>query len=85
MRLALFATVVTQAFMASYFAVRGLSLLFGGFPSESEWVEAATGGNDVKLNSDFYIYLSLLVVLTVLGVKHKYDSEDEDEDNKKEG
>lgn len=34
MKLGLLATVITQAFMASFFVVRGISLWFGGFPSE---------------------------------------------------
>lgn len=47
MKLGLLATVITQSFMASFFVVRGISLWFGGFPSEQEWAEAATGGDQV--------------------------------------
>jgi len=70
--------------MAAYVAVRGVSLWFGGFPSEAQWMEAATGGSHVHLTWVFWIYFSSIIILTGLGVKHQYSRDDHDDQEKQD-
>jgi len=89
LKLSLFAIILTQSFMAAYVFVRGVSCWFGGFPSESQWMEAVTGDGHVHLTWVFWVYLISIGAITVLGVKHQYsrgdhnDQEQEEENDQK--
>jgi len=48
--------------------VRGISFIFGGYPSELVTFDLITRGIEPAYNAAMYVYFAGLIVVTLLGV-----------------
>lgn len=84
--------IVCTSFLGSYAFIRAISILAGGFPSESAIIDMIKKGETEELkklmNWKFYIYIAAIMVLFALSlviqikIRPKGDDEDKDDDIK---
>ena len=60
--------IFSTAILGSYFFIRGISLLAGGYPSEMDLLEQIKSGTLVEVPWTFYLYFSFIVLLSIIGI-----------------
>lgn len=60
--------IFSSSTLGSYFFIRGLSLIIGGYPNETDVLEQVKHGVYVEIPWTFYLYLLFMLVLSVFGV-----------------
>jgi hypothetical protein len=69
--------ILATSVIGSYFFTRAISFFLGGFPSETSF---SNGFNHV-----FFVYISAMIILAVLGMRRQLGSKREEEEKLKEG
>lgn len=64
------AVMIASAIFGSYYFMRGWSLMLGGYPNELSVAIAASNNDLMKIDSHFYIYLSVFFVGAALSLLH---------------
>jgi hypothetical protein len=83
-----FTVILCTSFIGAYSAVRGMSLMVGGFPAESmviDLIDKQEWGQLKKiLTTSVYLYLAGILVLFIAGniIQWVYFSDDKDDDKK---
>ena len=60
--------IFSTAILGSYFFIRGISLLAGGFPSEMDLLEQIKNGTLVEIPWTFYLYFAFIFLLSIIGI-----------------
>jgi Domain of unknown function (DUF4203) len=60
--------IVATSFIGAYSFIRGISMFAGGFPNEIDTFDKLAAGVDPQFSDYFFIYLVVIVILSVLGV-----------------
>jgi hypothetical protein len=58
--------IIGTSFTGSYLFIRGFSLYIGGFPNEFEIAKALSNGSVDSIDPWFYLYLAVIIILTIL-------------------
>jgi len=74
-------TILSTSITGAYMAVRGLSFIFGGFPSEMLIYDLVKKQQLDQIPWSLHIYLSLIVFLSVIGICVQYmEKKEKDKD-----
>ena len=63
--------IMSSSILGSYFLIRGISLIFGGYPNETDLfrtMKYGTHSHYVKIPWTFYLYLAAMLLLSIFGV-----------------
>ena len=66
------AIILTTSFFGSFFAVKGVSILFGSFPAEILIIKGIMGKRPQSIDSSFHAYLAVILILTVLACAYQF-------------
>lgn len=63
-----FVKVYVTSFLGAFFIVRGISFIFGGYPSELVTFDLLARNIEPAYDAIMYVYFAGLIVVTLLGV-----------------
>ena len=73
-----YAVIYASCLSGSFLIVRGLSLLFGGYPNEFIIYESLENGRLLGQQGTLFLYLAVMIVLTVFAVRHQLHKRQEE-------
>ena len=73
-----YAVIVASSVGGSFLVVRGLSLLFGGYPSEFVLYETLVNGRFFGNHGTLFLYLLVMILLAVFAVRYQLRKRNED-------